>query len=286
MPRIRTLKPEHKQHRKIGPLTDRQYRLWLGMLTEADDYGRLVADAAQLRILIFAYHPKVKIEHVADDLQALAEIGLLELYTVEDTRYAAFLSWRDHQKVDHPTPSRLPEPPAYHKQAIPNAVRRDVARKYGAEPGRPVEVKCHYCDARGMAHLYSNTGWATFPDLEPDHLIPERNGGASTVDNIVLACRRCNRAKGATPRISDIRERHEEPREDSRGFVGDRIVSEGIKDLKQDSAIAVDNSRPPQPSREDQLNALAQRSGLSRDELKRQADDLVKATAATLVRRR
>lgn len=110
MPRIRSLKPDHKSHRKIGPLTDRQYRLWVGMLTEADDAGRLVADTGQLRLLVFGYHPKVRLEHVEESIQALAAVGLVELYSVEGNRYAAFPSWKDHQVINKPQRSKLPEP--------------------------------------------------------------------------------------------------------------------------------------------------------------------------------
>lgn len=112
MPRIRSLKPEHKQHRKVGLLTHRQYRLWVGMVTEADDDGRLCAEAAQLRAVIFAYHPSVTVRHIADDLATIEALGLIRLYRVNDTSYAYFPSWRDHQKLDraHYVPSRLPLP--------------------------------------------------------------------------------------------------------------------------------------------------------------------------------
>lgn len=108
MPRIRTLKPEHKQHRKVGLLTDRQYRLWVGMITEADDEGRLVADPAQLRVLIFAYQPRTTVAHVVDGLEALAAVGLLRLYRVGEVSYAEFCSWKDHQRVQHPAASKYP----------------------------------------------------------------------------------------------------------------------------------------------------------------------------------
>lgn len=111
MPRIRTLKPEHKQHRKVGMLTDREYRLWVGMITEADDEGRLVADAAWLRGVIFTYQPRVTITQVSDALVALSKTGLVKLYTVEDTRYAQFPSWTDHQRINRPSPSKLPTCP-------------------------------------------------------------------------------------------------------------------------------------------------------------------------------
>jgi hypothetical protein len=110
MARIRSLKPEHKRHRKIGPLTDRQYRLWVGMLTEADDEGRLVVDVAQLRLEVFGYHPRVKIEHVAEALQAIVASGLVTMYEVEGTHYVQFPSWKDHQVISHPSPSKCPSP--------------------------------------------------------------------------------------------------------------------------------------------------------------------------------
>lgn len=108
MPRIRTLKPEHRQHRKVGVLTDRQYRLWVGMLCEADDAGRLVADAEQLRALLWAYHRAVTGPKVEAALQAVAAHGLVRLYVVEGIRYADFPSWRDHQRINRPGDSKLP----------------------------------------------------------------------------------------------------------------------------------------------------------------------------------
>jgi 5-methylcytosine-specific restriction endonuclease McrA len=32
-----------------------------------------------------------------------------------------------------------------------------------------------------------------------DHLVPRAAGGAGTIDNLVLACRRCNCERGDTP---------------------------------------------------------------------------------------
>ena len=107
-PRIRTLKPEHRQHRKVGPLSDREYRLWVGMILEADDEGRLVCDAAQLRSLIFAYQPKVPLPAIEAALVRLARVGLIRLYGVGTLRYADFPSWHDHQRIDRKIPSKLP----------------------------------------------------------------------------------------------------------------------------------------------------------------------------------
>jgi len=108
MARIRTLKPEHRQHRKTGALSHITYRLWVGMILEADDEGRLVCDADQLRVTIFGYHPNVRRAIVEGSLKELDDHHLVRLYIVEGVRYAWFPSWHDHQRIDRPQPSKLP----------------------------------------------------------------------------------------------------------------------------------------------------------------------------------
>ena len=108
MARIRTIKPDAPQHRKVGKLTDRAFRLWVVMLTQADDEGRLVADPDQLRLLAFGYQPKTLTEHVVSALGELTEASLIRLYVSEGTQYADFPSWSDHQRINRPTPSKLP----------------------------------------------------------------------------------------------------------------------------------------------------------------------------------
>jgi len=111
MPRIRTLKPDHRLHRKVGSLDDTSYRLWVGMVLEADDEGRLVAEAHQLKALIFGLRPQTRPSVVDRALSALHSSGLIRLYTVNGTQYAWFPSWKDHQRISHPSPSGLPACP-------------------------------------------------------------------------------------------------------------------------------------------------------------------------------
>lgn len=108
MPRIRTLKPEHRQHRKVGPFTDPVYRLWVSMILEADDHGRLVCDAGQLRAVTWPYHPKVTAAQVEHWIQTVAHSGIVRLYRANGTRYAEFVSWKDHQRISHPAEPKLP----------------------------------------------------------------------------------------------------------------------------------------------------------------------------------
>jgi len=108
VPRIRTLKPDHRQHRKVGPLDHFTYRLWVGLILEADDAGRLVAEPEELRVIVFAYHPRVTGEQVAGALARLAAVGLIRRYAVNGKQYADFPSFSDHQVINRPTRSKLP----------------------------------------------------------------------------------------------------------------------------------------------------------------------------------
>jgi hypothetical protein len=108
MPRIRSLKPEALQHRKVGRLSDRAFRLWIGMLTQADDAGRLIFDTESLRVLCFGYHPKVKSHHISDAINEVLSLGLVRMYTISGVYYLDFPSWSDHQVVNKESPSFLP----------------------------------------------------------------------------------------------------------------------------------------------------------------------------------
>jgi 5-methylcytosine-specific restriction endonuclease McrA len=94
------------------------------------------------------------------------------------------------------------------KLAIPLAVRRDVALMAGAIPGETTTTHCVYCGVPGeifwpmLCRSNRPSGWVTFPGLELDHKIPESRGGPMTAENIVLACRSCNRRKGTRVHVS------------------------------------------------------------------------------------
>lgn len=79
------------------------------MILEADDEGRFICDAGQLRAVTWAYHSRVTEAMVEAEIQVLASTSMVSLYQVGDTRYAVFPSWHDHQVINKPMPSRLPD---------------------------------------------------------------------------------------------------------------------------------------------------------------------------------
>jgi len=129
MPRSRVFKPEHRQHRKVGPLPDAEYRLWCSMILEADDAGRFVCDANQLRVQTWGYHPTVTLRAVERAITRISGLGLIQTYEIEGVRYAFFPSWADHQKPKYPTPSKLPPPILpQDSPSVPPGLRKDSGK--------------------------------------------------------------------------------------------------------------------------------------------------------------
>jgi len=108
-PRIRSLKPEALQHRKIGRLSDGAFRLWTGLVTQADDEGRVRWYSDSFRVVAWSYHPTVTDEMVVKLLKEIVSAGLAVPYKVNGIEYLELHDWKEHQKISHPLPSQHPE---------------------------------------------------------------------------------------------------------------------------------------------------------------------------------
>ena len=102
-----------------------------------------------------------------------------------------------------------------HKRLPPEQIR--AARRISVETKKLVwsrdAERCRYCGrgaprcgicrrtyCRDTFHGFGRTPWAL------DHVIPVQQGGMGTIDNIVLACTRCNELKGPrTPEQAGMR---------------------------------------------------------------------------------
>jgi len=89
----------------------RQRLLWTGVITLADDEGKLKGESAVLRAGIFPFDEEVSAKMVEQDLQTLQKEGLIERYTVAGDLYIRLVKWAKYQKPSHPAPSKIPDPP-------------------------------------------------------------------------------------------------------------------------------------------------------------------------------
>lgn len=80
-------------------------------------------------------------------------------------------------------------------------MRVEVAERFGCGPGQVVQITCAYCpapifiDRRARRVHFLDEFGRYYPEL--DHVEPLYWGGPHVASNLVPACLRCNRSKGA-----------------------------------------------------------------------------------------
>ena len=111
MARKRMIDPDIWTDEKVLKLSWTAVPFYIGLITQADDEGRLRYDATSLKAKI-SPRDEVSGEHVEVWMWECVEVGLVLVYEHEGVLFAFLPGWLDYQKVQHPSPSRLPEPPS------------------------------------------------------------------------------------------------------------------------------------------------------------------------------
>ena len=131
MARIRTIKPEAFVSESLAEVSVEAERTFFGLLTQADDHGRHRDNAAIIAGLLWPLRAEHTSVHVEDDLQQLADAGLICRYNgCDGRRYLHIVTWSDHQKIDKPSQSRMPSCP-HHDNEHRCGPRKDVCIRRG-----------------------------------------------------------------------------------------------------------------------------------------------------------
>ena len=126
MARIRTIKPEFPQSESIGKLSRDARLLFVQLWTIVDDAGRTRAASRMLASLLYPYDDDARIL-IDGWLDELAAGNMIRLYEADGSRYLEIVKWLEHQKIDRPSPSKLPE------YTQPLARPRDDSRSLDAD---------------------------------------------------------------------------------------------------------------------------------------------------------
>ncbi|MER7702370.1 hypothetical protein ABTX81_05660 [Kitasatospora sp. NPDC097605] len=112
MARIRSVKPETWVSETLAEVSIPAMVTFLGMTNHADDHGRHRDVAAIVYGLVWPLREEITRADVEDHLQQLATAGAICRYTgCDGRRYFHYPTWRNHQKIDKPSLSRLPACP-------------------------------------------------------------------------------------------------------------------------------------------------------------------------------
>lgn len=84
---------------KISSLTDFEFRLWVGLITQADDMGRGDARPSIIKGRVFPLRDRITNKDIDIALHGLAAKGCVSLYTVGGKPYFWFPTWGKHQRI-------------------------------------------------------------------------------------------------------------------------------------------------------------------------------------------
>lgn len=107
MARIRCIKPEFPQSESIGRLSRDGRLLFIQLWTVVDDAGKARAASRLLASLLYPYDDDAP-SMIDGWLKELERERILVVYEVDGTRYLQISNWLKHQKIDRPSPSKIP----------------------------------------------------------------------------------------------------------------------------------------------------------------------------------
>lgn len=154
MARIRTIKPEFWQHPKTAAVSRDARLLFLGLLNEADDEGRMRYSPKRLAGVLFPFDDDVTPALLDRWIGELEFAGLVQRYEVDGGSYLAVCGFSEHQRINRKTDSTLPEPPPHAlteaavmpPHALTEVVHREVeveVEQGGGSVTQPSRVSAH-----------------------------------------------------------------------------------------------------------------------------------------------
>lgn len=132
-PRIRTIKPEMWADEKIGQLSRDARLLFVGLITMADDEGRLRAMPAAILGHVFPYDEDA-LRKLAGWVDELSASGLIVAYEHGGVRYFYLPGFVRHQVINKAKPSSLPGPPPSYVDPTTGALRDEYVTATGSVP--------------------------------------------------------------------------------------------------------------------------------------------------------
>jgi hypothetical protein len=111
------MKPEFWESETMALCSHEARLLMLGLVSNADDEGRVRASGLQIRRFVYPHddgelgRPQTTVADIERWRDELASRDLVTLYQVSGKLYGHLPGWQEHQRVDHPGKSYLPAPP-------------------------------------------------------------------------------------------------------------------------------------------------------------------------------
>ncbi len=113
MAKIRTIKPEMKSSETVAKLSIHARLLFIWLITEADDEGRLLDNAKTISGTCFPLDEDIETKDVSGWLAEIAEVGLIRRYRKDGKNIIQLVSWLEHQRISPTHRSKSIYPPEF-----------------------------------------------------------------------------------------------------------------------------------------------------------------------------
>lgn len=112
MARKRMIDPSFWIDEKLGTVEPIVRLLFMGLISQADDEGRLNGHPSLVKSLIFPYDHEIQLDNVEEWLSLLAapERKVIQRYEVNNQKYILITNFKKHQTINKPQKSKLPAP--------------------------------------------------------------------------------------------------------------------------------------------------------------------------------
>jgi hypothetical protein len=128
--RIRTIKPELWDDELLGQCSISARLLFVGLISNADDDGRLRGAPSRLAGRIFQYD-ELSPRKIDTWLKELENVGRIQRYAVGKERFIWLPGFKKNQVINKYKPSTLPEPPPYSYDPDTGEVREPYGNATG-----------------------------------------------------------------------------------------------------------------------------------------------------------
>jgi hypothetical protein len=162
--------------------------VFIGLFSVADDEGKGRSKPVYVKSTIFPYDEDLR---VSDIEKALSEIGTkmsVTFYSHGGNEYYRLDHWAQWQRVDKPTPSKIPDPESFptdsgitpesfstdsclkEKKRKEDKVKEEKGREDGAPAAPPPPTDAEPERPKVERHRHGKYGWALLSDAELERL--------------------------------------------------------------------------------------------------------------------
>jgi hypothetical protein len=133
MPRIRTIKPEFWSDEKLAPLEPIDRLAFLGLISMADDFGRVHGNVKVIDAFVFPECSRT----VRESIAKLSRMGRIRCgKSSSGKQIIQIQNWQKHQRVDKPqTATALPEIAIFDDENHENTEENEVRESFANDSG-------------------------------------------------------------------------------------------------------------------------------------------------------